>query len=109
MLPIASKIADEALAALPSRQSRSSPWVNLAPGMAVTLEIETGMRRVIEYRLSPLMRCKQENWGAIAGSLSGASEDLDFASSRTDASVEHETDGSSAFAASRLELLVLCF
>jgi hemolysin D len=33
--------------------------VNLAPGMAVTAEIKTGQRRVIEYLLSPLMRAKQ--------------------------------------------------
>jgi hemolysin D len=30
--------------------------VNLAPGMAVTVEIKTGSRRVIEYLLSPLFR-----------------------------------------------------
>jgi len=36
-------------------------WVNLAPGMAVTVEIKTGTRRVIEYLLSPLMRYKQES------------------------------------------------
>ena len=34
--------------------------VNLAPGMAVTVEIKTGTRRVIEYLLSPLLRYKQE-------------------------------------------------
>jgi hemolysin D len=34
--------------------------VNLAPGMAVTVEIKTGSRRVIEYLLSPLFRYKQE-------------------------------------------------
>ena len=34
--------------------------VNLAPGMAVTVEIKTGQRRVIEYLLSPLLRYKQE-------------------------------------------------
>ena len=28
--------------------------VNLGPGMAVTVEIKTGSRRVIEYLLSPL-------------------------------------------------------
>jgi hemolysin D len=33
--------------------------VNLTPGMAVTVEIKTGSRRVIEYLLSPLMRYKQ--------------------------------------------------
>jgi hemolysin D len=30
--------------------------VNLSPGMAVTVEIQTGSRRVIEYLLSPLLR-----------------------------------------------------
>jgi hemolysin D len=33
--------------------------VELAPGMAVTVEIKTGQRRVIEYLLSPLLRYKQ--------------------------------------------------
>jgi len=35
--------------------------VNLAPGMAVTVEIKTGQRRVIEYLLSPLLRYRQES------------------------------------------------
>ncbi len=35
--------------------------VNLTPGMAVTIEIKTGARRVIEYLLSPLLRYKQES------------------------------------------------
>ena len=35
--------------------------VNLTPGMAVTAEIKTGSRRVIEYLLSPLLRYKQES------------------------------------------------
>jgi hemolysin D len=35
--------------------------VGLAPGMAVTVEIKTGQRRVIEYLLSPLLRYKQES------------------------------------------------
>jgi membrane fusion protein, hemolysin D len=34
--------------------------VNLSPGMAVTVEIKTGSRRVISYLLSPLLRYKQE-------------------------------------------------
>lgn len=34
--------------------------VNLAPGMAVTVEIRTGTRRVIEYILSPVFKRKQE-------------------------------------------------
>jgi hemolysin D len=34
--------------------------VNLEPGMAVTVEIKTGTRRVIEYLISPLLRYKQQ-------------------------------------------------
>jgi hemolysin D len=34
--------------------------VALAPGMAVTVEIKTGTRRIIEYAMSPLLRYKQE-------------------------------------------------
>ncbi|MBI4382797.1 MAG: HlyD family type I secretion periplasmic adaptor subunit [Nitrospinae bacterium] len=36
-------------------------WVNLGPGMSVTVEIKTGKRRLIEYFLSPLLRYKQES------------------------------------------------
>jgi hemolysin D len=35
--------------------------INLSPGMAVTVEIKTGLRRIIEYLLSPLMRYKHES------------------------------------------------
>lgn len=35
--------------------------VKLAPGMAVSVEIATGTRRVIEYVLSPLLRHKRES------------------------------------------------
>ncbi len=35
--------------------------VKLEPGMAVTVEIKTGARRIIEYVLSPLLRYKQES------------------------------------------------
>lgn len=35
--------------------------VNLTPGMAVTVEIKTGKRRLIEYILSPLMRYVDES------------------------------------------------
>ena len=35
--------------------------VNLAPGMAVTIEIKTGQRRIIEYVMAPLLRYKQES------------------------------------------------
>jgi hemolysin D len=34
--------------------------VSLAPGMAVTVEIKTGQRRVIEFLLSPLLRYRHE-------------------------------------------------
>jgi hemolysin D len=34
--------------------------VDLEPGMAVTVEIETGSRRIIAYLLSPLMKFKQD-------------------------------------------------
>jgi hemolysin D len=34
--------------------------VNLGPGMAVTVEIKTGTRRIISYLLSPIVRYKQE-------------------------------------------------
>ncbi|MEJ2687205.1 MAG: HlyD family type I secretion periplasmic adaptor subunit, partial [Gammaproteobacteria bacterium] len=34
--------------------------VRLMPGMAVTLEVNTGRRRLIEYLLSPLLRHAQE-------------------------------------------------
>lgn len=36
-------------------------WVNLSPGMAVTVEVKTGKRRIIEFFLSPLLRYKQES------------------------------------------------
>ena len=35
--------------------------VHLAPGMAVTVEIKTGQRRVIEYLLSPLLKSVKES------------------------------------------------
>jgi len=34
--------------------------VKLGPGMAVTVEIKTGTRRIISFLLSPLARYKQE-------------------------------------------------
>ena len=34
--------------------------VNLSPGMAVTVEIKTGSRRIISYLLSPLLKYRQE-------------------------------------------------
>lgn len=35
--------------------------VHLSPGMAVTVEIKTGQRRVLEYMLSPLLKSVQES------------------------------------------------
>jgi hemolysin D len=35
--------------------------VNLSPGMAVTVEIKTGKRRLIEYLLSPLLKSVKES------------------------------------------------
>jgi len=35
--------------------------VRLSPGMAVTVEIRTGERRIIEFLLSPLLRLRQES------------------------------------------------
>jgi hemolysin D len=35
--------------------------VNLSPGMAVTVEIKTGTRRIIEYLMSPLLRYRHES------------------------------------------------
>jgi hemolysin D len=34
--------------------------VSLTPGMAVTVEIKTGSRRILNYLLSPLLRYRQE-------------------------------------------------
>jgi len=34
--------------------------VNLSPGMAVTVEIKTGLRTMLSYLLSPLLRYRQE-------------------------------------------------
>jgi hemolysin D len=35
-------------------------FVDLSPGMAVTVEIKTGSRRIVSYLLSPLLKFKQE-------------------------------------------------
>jgi hemolysin D len=35
--------------------------VNLSPGMAVTIEIKTGARRIISYLLSPLARYRHDS------------------------------------------------
>jgi hemolysin D len=44
-----------------TRMQVEDKMVNLAPGMAVTVEIKTGTRRLIEYLMSPLLRYKQES------------------------------------------------
>ncbi len=36
-------------------------WVDLSPGMAVTVEVKTGKRRLIEYFLSPLLKYTDES------------------------------------------------
>lgn len=38
-----------------------SKTVRLTPGMAVTVEVKTGTRRVIEYFLSPLLQVTSES------------------------------------------------
>lgn len=38
-----------------------SKLVNLSPGMAATVEVKTGKRRVIEFFLSPLLRYQDES------------------------------------------------
>lgn len=35
--------------------------INLMPGMAVTAEVKTGKRRIIEFFLAPLLRAKNES------------------------------------------------
>jgi len=35
--------------------------VRLAPGMAITVEIKTGERRVVEYFLDPLLRTTNQS------------------------------------------------
>jgi hemolysin D len=44
-----------------TRMEVEGRMVDLASGMAVTIEIKTGQRRIIEYLLSPLLRYKQES------------------------------------------------
>jgi hemolysin D len=44
-----------------TRMQIEDKLVDLAPGMAVTAEIKTGQRRIIEFLLSPILRSKQES------------------------------------------------
>jgi hemolysin D len=43
-----------------SRMQIDDRTVNLSPGMAVTVEIKTGSRRILSYLLSPLLRYRQQ-------------------------------------------------
>jgi len=44
-----------------TRMQIEDKMVNLAPGMAVTVEIKTGTRRIIEYLMAPLLRYGHES------------------------------------------------
>jgi hemolysin D len=44
-----------------TRMEVEGRMVDLEPGMAVTVEMKTGQRRIIEYLLSPLLRYRQES------------------------------------------------
>jgi hemolysin D len=43
-----------------TRMKVEDKLVNLSPGMAATVEIKTGSRRIISYLLSPILRYRQE-------------------------------------------------
>jgi len=48
------------------RMAKNTIWVDgkelrLMPGMAVTAEVQTGKRRIIEFFLAPLMRHSEES------------------------------------------------
>jgi hypothetical protein len=51
-------VADSEVRCLKRRSTNRS---KRTAGMAVTAEIKTGQRRVIEYLLAPLLRYKQES------------------------------------------------
>jgi hypothetical protein len=44
-----------------NRKGIDHPWGPLSPGMAMTVEIKTGTRRLIEYFLSPVAKMKSES------------------------------------------------
>jgi hemolysin D len=44
-----------------ARMQIEDKYMSLEPGMAVTAEIKTGRRRIIEYVLSPILRYRQES------------------------------------------------
>ena len=62
-------IADEKLGLIYKvklKMAKNTLWVDewevrLIPGMAVTAEVQTGYRRIVEYVSAPLMRYKQES------------------------------------------------
>ena len=59
--PPGGELVYDAHVALDSTQMQiGDKLVNLEPGMAVTVEIKTGERRIISYLLSPLMRYKED-------------------------------------------------
>lgn len=59
--PSDQELVYQARVALDSTQMNvDGKLVNLSPGMAVTVEIKTGRRRIISYLLSPLLKFKQE-------------------------------------------------
>jgi hemolysin D len=60
--PNGQELVYEARVSLDSTQMQvDDRMVDLSPGMAVTVEIKTGTRRIISYLLSPLMRYKQNS------------------------------------------------
>ena len=59
--PPGQELVYDARVALDTTQMQiGDKMVDLAPGMAVTVEIKTGERRIISYLLSPLMRYKED-------------------------------------------------
>jgi hemolysin D len=44
-----------------TRMQIDDKLLNLSPGMAVTVEIKTGTRRIIDYLLSPILRHSQQS------------------------------------------------
>jgi hemolysin D len=44
-----------------TRMQVDDKLVNLAPEMAVTVEVRTGKRRIIQYLMSPLLRYRQDS------------------------------------------------
>lgn len=60
--PPGQELVYAARVALDTTQMRiGDKMVNLEPGMAVTVEIKTGERRIISYLLSPLMKYKEDS------------------------------------------------